>query len=39
MDTLKERTALETQYRQGISPWMLWRNGDAATRVPVRAGS
>jgi glucose-1-phosphate cytidylyltransferase len=25
MDTLKERTALEAQYRQGNSPWALWR--------------
>jgi glucose-1-phosphate cytidylyltransferase len=28
MDTLKERNALETQYRQGVSPWMLWRDCD-----------
>jgi glucose-1-phosphate cytidylyltransferase len=25
MDTLKERAALEEQYRRGISPWALWR--------------
>jgi glucose-1-phosphate cytidylyltransferase len=25
MDTLKERTALEEQYRSGRSPWALWR--------------
>ena len=25
MDTLKERAALEEQYRKGISPWALWR--------------
>jgi glucose-1-phosphate cytidylyltransferase len=25
MDTLKERTALEQLYRNGISPWALWR--------------
>ena len=25
MDTLKERTALEEQYRRGNSPWALWR--------------
>jgi glucose-1-phosphate cytidylyltransferase len=25
MDTLKERTALEEQYRRGVSPWTLWR--------------
>lgn len=25
MDTLKERTTLEQQYRHGISPWTLWR--------------
>ena len=29
MDTLKERSALEEQYRRGNSPWALWR---AATR-------
>ncbi|GAA1433612.1 glucose-1-phosphate cytidylyltransferase [Microlunatus lacustris] len=27
MDTLKERTALETRYRQGDSPWALWQQG------------
>jgi glucose-1-phosphate cytidylyltransferase len=26
MDTLKERTALEDQYRSGVSPWALWRD-------------
>ncbi|WP_344149666.1 sugar phosphate nucleotidyltransferase [Nocardioides koreensis] len=26
MDTLKERTALETAYKHGISPWALWRD-------------
>jgi glucose-1-phosphate cytidylyltransferase len=25
MDTLKERAALEEQYRRGVSPWALWR--------------
>ena len=25
MDTLKERTALELQYRSGDSPWAVWR--------------
>ena len=25
MDTLKERSALEEQYRRGNSPWALWR--------------
>lgn len=25
MDTLKERSALEDQYKHGISPWALWR--------------
>lgn len=25
MDTLKERSALEAQYRRGDSPWALWR--------------
>jgi glucose-1-phosphate cytidylyltransferase len=32
MDTLKERTALEHQYKHGISPWALWRSD------PVRVG-
>jgi glucose-1-phosphate cytidylyltransferase len=32
MDTLKERTALENQYKHGISPWALWRTD------PVRKG-
>lgn len=32
MDTLKERTTLEEQYRRGVSPWTLWRE------YPVRAG-
>jgi glucose-1-phosphate cytidylyltransferase len=26
MDTLKERTSLEEQYRSGVSPWALWRD-------------
>jgi glucose-1-phosphate cytidylyltransferase len=26
MDTLKERTALEEQYRSGVSPWAVWRD-------------
>jgi glucose-1-phosphate cytidylyltransferase len=26
MDTLKERAALEEQYRNGVSPWALWRD-------------
>jgi glucose-1-phosphate cytidylyltransferase len=26
MDTLKERTALEDQYKRGISPWALWKD-------------
>lgn len=25
MDTLKERTALQEQYRKGTSPWTVWR--------------
>jgi glucose-1-phosphate cytidylyltransferase len=33
MDTLKERTALEEQYRSGASPWALWR------RRPVNPGA
>ncbi|MGY1831195.1 sugar phosphate nucleotidyltransferase [Geodermatophilus sp. SYSU D01180] len=26
MDTLKERSALEEQYRNGVSPWAVWRD-------------
>ncbi|SEP21214.1 sugar phosphate nucleotidyltransferase [Trujillonella endophytica] len=26
MDTLKERAALEEQYRSGVSPWAVWRD-------------
>lgn len=32
MDTVKERTALEDQYRQGVSPWALWKEH------PIRVG-
>ena len=35
MDTLKERTALESQYRQGISPWALWRDRPVERGRPV----
>ena len=35
MDTLKERTALETQYRQGNSPWALWRDQPVKLGRPV----
>jgi len=35
MDTLKERTALETQYRQGNSPWALWRQNPVELGRPV----
>lgn len=31
MDTLKERTALEDQYRAGVSPWAVWRDGPVET--------
>lgn len=37
MDTLKERTALETQYRQGNSPWALWRTHPVSPSRPVVA--
>ena len=37
MDTLKERTALETAYKQGISPWALWRDRPASPGRPVFA--
>jgi glucose-1-phosphate cytidylyltransferase len=26
MDTLKERSALESMYRSGVSPWALWKD-------------
>ena len=35
MDTLKERTLLEDQYRRGISPWALWREGRLQERRPA----
>jgi glucose-1-phosphate cytidylyltransferase len=35
MDTLKERAALEDQYRRGISPWALWREGRLLERRPA----
>ena len=35
MDTLKERTALEEQYRRGDSPWALWRKRPVELGQPV----
>jgi glucose-1-phosphate cytidylyltransferase len=35
MDTLKERTALEEQYRTGISPWAVWRDRPVDPGPPV----
>jgi glucose-1-phosphate cytidylyltransferase len=35
MDTLKERSALEEQYRRGISPWALWRERPVDLGRPV----
>jgi glucose-1-phosphate cytidylyltransferase len=35
MDTLKERSALEEQYRQGNSPWALWRERPVDLRTPM----
>jgi glucose-1-phosphate cytidylyltransferase len=35
MDTLKERSALEAQYRQGNSPWALWREHPVELGRPV----
>jgi glucose-1-phosphate cytidylyltransferase len=35
MDTLKERTALENQYKRGISPWALWRDKPVDAGRPV----
>lgn len=37
MDTLKERTALEDQYRRGNSPWALWRHPAAKPGRPIVA--
>ena len=35
MDTLKERSALEAQYRSGNSPWALWRERPVDPGRPV----
>lgn len=35
MDTLKERNALEEQYRSGNSPWALWRERPVELGRPV----
>ena len=35
MDTLKERSALEDQYRRGNSPWALWRERPVDLGRPV----
>ena len=35
MDTLKERSALEEQYRRGNSPWALWRERPVDLGHPV----
>jgi glucose-1-phosphate cytidylyltransferase len=35
MDTLKERTALEEQWRTGVSPWALWRERPTHPGLPV----
>lgn len=35
MDTLKERAALEEQYRGGVSPWTLWREPSNNGKCPV----
>jgi glucose-1-phosphate cytidylyltransferase len=35
MDTLKERTALEEQYRRGNSPWAVWRAHPVEMRSPI----
>jgi glucose-1-phosphate cytidylyltransferase len=37
MDTLKERSALEEQYRRGNSPWALWRERPVDLGRPVTA--
>jgi glucose-1-phosphate cytidylyltransferase len=35
MDTLKERTALESMYRNGVSPWALWRDHPVERGRPI----
>ncbi len=35
MDTLKERSSLESLYRSGISPWALWRDRPVELGRPV----
>lgn len=35
MDTLKERTALEEQYRTGVSPWAVWRDRPVQPGRPI----
>ncbi|WP_051683746.1 sugar phosphate nucleotidyltransferase [Blastococcus sp. URHD0036] len=35
MDTLKERTALEEQYRRGVSPWAVWRDAPVEPGRPI----
>jgi glucose-1-phosphate cytidylyltransferase len=35
MDTLKERTALEDSYRNGVSPWALWRDRPVDRGRPI----
>jgi glucose-1-phosphate cytidylyltransferase len=37
MDTLKERSALEEQYRRGNSPWALWRDRPVNVGRPMMA--
>jgi glucose-1-phosphate cytidylyltransferase len=35
MDTLKERAALEEQYRSGVSPWAVWRDKPVDPGPPI----
>jgi glucose-1-phosphate cytidylyltransferase len=35
MDTLKERTSLEEQWRTGVSPWALWREQPSHPGRPI----
>lgn len=37
MDTLKERSALEQLYHQGVSPWALWRDRSVEQGSPLIA--
>lgn len=35
MDTLKERSALESMYRTGVSPWALWKDAPTSPGASI----